>query len=140
MAFIDKSEIPVVALDEMNDVHFEEVEIINQLDEIINADMNPDEKNELINNKLQELQTHTVTHFANEERLMRLHGFPPYPIHKYNHDQLLSELAMIVRNWEADKDIQALRKYLKAGLKEWLANHIATLDTVTAMFLKEKIG
>jgi hemerythrin len=140
MAFIDKSEIPIVALDEMNDVHFEEVEIINQLDEIIHSTINRDEKIELINNKLQELQTHTVAHFANEERLMRKYGFPPYPIHKYNHDQLLVELAGIVRNWENDKDIAVLKTYLEAGLKEWLANHIATLDTVTAMFLKEKIG
>lgn len=140
MTFIDQSEIPVVALEEMNVVHFEEVDIINQLDELIKADMVPDEKNKLINNKLQELQTHTVAHFANEERLMRLHDFPPYPIHKYNHDQLLVELATIINNWELHNDIEELKTYLKTGLKDWLANHIASLDTVTAMFLKERIG
>ena len=136
MTLIQKESIPVVALTEMNDVHFEEVEIINQLHELVSTDQN----DEMISKKLLELQAHTIAHFANEERLMQEHGFPPYPIHKYNHDQFLKDFSMLVQHWESTKDVKPLKAFLETTLPEWLHNHISTLDLVTAMFLKEKIG
>ena len=136
MTLIKKEAIPAVALTEMNDVHYEEIEIINQLHELVLAKKN----NELISEKLQELKEHTIAHFANEERLMQEHGFPPYPIHKYNHDQFLNEFAVLAQNWESTKDVEPLKTFLETTLPEWLNNHISTLDTVTAMFLNEKIG
>ena len=95
---------------------------------------------DLISDKLLELKEHTIAHFANEERLMQEHGFPPYPIHKYNHDQFLNEFAVLVQNWELSKDVEPLKMFLETTLPEWLHNHISTLDTVTAMFLNEQIG
>ena len=136
MALIKKEEIPAVALTEMNDVHYEEIEIINQLHELVLSEQNI----ELISEKLQELKAHTIAHFANEERLMQEHRFPPYPIHKYNHDMFLNEIAMLAQNWESTKDKKPLKIFLETTLPEWLHNHISTLDTVTAMFLNEKIG
>jgi len=136
MKLIKKELIPVVALTEMNDVHYEEIEIINQLHELVLADQN----DEMINEKLHELKAHTIAHFANEERLMQKYGFPPYPIHKYNHDQFLKDFSALTQHWESTKDVKPLKAFLETTLPEWLHNHISTLDTVTAMFLKEKIG
>lgn len=136
MTLINKEAIPTVALTEMNDVHYEEIEIINQLHEMVLSGSD----NELISEKLFELKEHTVAHFANEERLMQEHGFPPYPIHKYNHDMFLKEFAVLIQNWESSKDSEPLKVFLETTLPEWLHNHISTLDMVTAMFLNEKIG
>jgi len=136
MTLIKKEAIPAVALIEMNDVHYEEIEIINQLHELVVSGQDSG----LISEKLKELQAHTIEHFANEERLMQEYGFPPYPIHKYNHDQFLNDFAGLVKNWESTKDPKELLFFLENTLPEWLHNHISTLDTVTAMFLKEKIG
>jgi hemerythrin len=135
MTLIKKEAIPAVALTEMNDVHYEEIVIINQLHDIVISGSD----NDLISEKLLELKDHTVAHFANEERLMQEHGFPPYPIHKYNHDMFLNEFALLVQNWESTKDTEPLKVFLETTLPEWLHNHISTLDTVTAMFLNEKI-
>ena len=136
MTLIKKEAIPAVALTEMNDVHYEEIEIINQLHELVLSGQNED----FISDKLLELKEHTIAHFANEERLMQEHGFPPYPIHKYNHDQFLNEFAVLVQNWELSKDVEPLKMFLETTSPEWLHNHISTLDTVTAMFLNEQIG
>jgi len=61
--------------------------------------------------------------------------FPPYPVHKGEHDRALNELRVVAQNFEETKDTKALKNYIDATLSPWLIQHIETLDTVTAMFL-----
>lgn len=140
MTLIHKSDIPAVALDEMNDVHYEELGIINELYELVKSAIADKSVYPEIDKKLEELHTHTRAHFANEERLMREYNFPPYPIHKYNHDQFLAQMKGRVADWQKFRDINQLKQFLEQDLVDWLNNHISTLDMVTAMFLNEKMG
>ena len=90
---------------------------------------------EKVSTMMQELVEHTVAHFAGEEEMMREKMFPPYPVHKGEHDRALNELRVVAQNFEETKDTKALKNYIDAILSPWLIQHIETLDTVTAMFL-----
>ncbi|WP_373070373.1 hemerythrin family protein [Sulfurimonas sp.] len=138
MKLINLDTLPQVAMEFMNDVHEEDVNIINDLYEFITEyESNPTQEHEKnITNKYQEWFDHTVAHFKREEeKMIELH-FPPYPVHKGEHDNALHTMDTIFRDWNSSKDIAALKEYLENQLPEWLVHHIQTMDTVTAMFFK----
>jgi hemerythrin len=135
---IDKNDLPLVAMDFMNEVHFEDVDIINSLhDCILKYDIEKSENNfNEVNAKYQEWFEHTVEHFKNEEIKMQEIKFPPYMMHKGEHDTALNTMDEVFRQWSQDKDIYKLKEYFEVHLKPWLVNHIQTMDTVTASFFK----
>ena len=138
MALLDKNALPLVAMEFMNEVHLEDVDIINDLFELILTYENtPNEENENnLNTKYKEWFDHTVEHFKGEEVMMEEKMFPPYPIHKGEHQYALNRMDEIFKQWQISKDISILKVYVVEELPEWLTNHIQTMDTVTAMFFK----
>lgn len=135
---INKQQLPLVDMDNMNDVHFEDVDIINELYElIVQYEANEsDELFEKINKQYELWFEHTVQHFKNEEEMMLEKGFFAYEMHKYEHSRALEIMENVYEYWKNGKDINALKKYIQVDLIEWLVNHIQTMDTVTAKFLK----
>jgi len=135
---IEKKELPLVAMDFMNDVHFEDVEIINEIFELIlNYEAISDEANrENLANKYSQWVEHTIAHFQGEEVLMEAKKFPPYPFHKGEHDKALHEMKSIFENWQNSGDIREMKIYFIEILPHWLTQHILGMDTVTAMFFK----
>ncbi len=133
---IDKRNLPLVAEDFMNDVHFEDVEIINELYEtILKYEKSIVEKSEVV--KMYETwYEHTVNHFKGEEEKMIEMNFPPYMMHKSEHERCLEQMSNVIDNFIKDNDVNALKKYFEEDLLDWLVNHIQTMDTVTAMFFK----
>ena len=127
---ITQEQLPMVAMDSMNDTHLEDLLMINAISKAID-----NQEIEKISTMLQELIEHTVAHFSGEEEMMREKMFPPYPIHKGEHDRALNELRAVSQNFEDTKDLQTLQNYIDTTLSPWLIEHIQTLDTVTAMFL-----
>lgn len=128
---IAQEQLPMVAMPSMNDTHLEDVILINQLSAAANS------KNIAATKIfLEELVEHTIGHFEGEEAMMREHNFPPYPIHKQEHDRVLKELRNVTRIFsEGEGDFSLVTSYVDGSLIPWLINHIETLDTVTAMFL-----
>lgn len=85
---------------------------------------------------LDRLVQYTATHFAHEERLMRLHDYPDLPAHKAQHDALTQKVLHFqseVRSGRATVTIQLLQ-----FLKSWLVQHIEGSDKEYAPFLKNK--
>ena len=138
MMLLDKENLPLVAMDFMNDVHMEDVDIINDLfDLILHFETEPsDENKNKLNNKYKEWYEHTVDHFNGEEVMMKEQNFPPYPMHKGEHDNALATMREVFERWEKTQDIMVLKQYFIETLPAWLTNHIQTMDTVTAMFFK----
>ncbi len=135
---IDKNNLPLVAEDFMNDVHLEDVEIINELyEKVISYKNNNNEENKkeviAIYEKWYE---HTINHFKGEEDKMIEMHFPPYMMHKGEHEKCLEDMKHVLENFSNTSDEEALIKYLEEDLINWLINHIQTMDTVTAMFFK----
>jgi len=138
MKLIDIENLPQVAMEFMNDIHEEDVNIINDLyDLVIEYEKNPTNDNETkVTSKYQEWFDHTVEHFRGEEEKMVELKFPPYPVHKGEHDHALQTMDSVFREWGSSKNIDDLKLYLKDQLPEWLTHHIKTMDTVTAVFFK----
>lgn len=139
---IRKENLPLVAMDFMNDVHFEDVVIINELyDLILNYEETPNMYNKnLINMKFMLWYEHTIKHFDGEEVEMLEKGFPPYPIHKNEHEICLKRMNDIFNEWKESADLSILKNYLSNEMPTWLMNHIKTMDMVTAMFLKTGVS
>lgn len=133
---IEESDIPLVAMDFMNEVHQEDIEIINALFACVLAyEQDASEQNaEAITAKYKEWYTHTVLHFKGEEEKMVELKFPPYPLHKQEHDNALRRMSEVLAQWEQSKNPQSLKMYLIEELPAWLIQHISTLDVVTARF------
>lgn len=138
MTLINKQELPQVAAQFMNDVHDEDIDIINELYALIQKyESDPTLVNEeLLNAQYQKWFEHTVAHFKGEEEKMLELNFPPYPMHKGEHENALQVMDDVFRTWQSSKDIDVLKNYISQELPEWLRNHIQTMDTITAMFFE----
>ena len=90
----------------------------------------------LIDTQLDALHHHTTEHFERENRNMLIINFPPYPVHKEEHDIALAGMKAAFDQWKTSRDLPALRQYLETDLPPWLQQHIATMDMITARFLK----
>lgn len=135
---IDKNNLPLVDMDNMNEVHLEDVDIINELSYLIDSyDTNPsDEMFKKVNKQYEKWYEHTVSHFENENQMMLEKHFPPYSMHKMEHDSSLNMMYEVYMQWKEKRDIVALKQYIQKDLLQWLINHIQTMDTITARFLK----
>lgn len=127
---------PQVALDFMNRDHAEFVGLRARLLELL-ATATPDAR---VDKLLAELLEHTRRHFAEEERLMQEVRFPPYPMHKGEHDQVLADMTTRIEQWGLEHDAAALRDWLKKDVGDWFVNHVSTMDFVTAGFIKAQGG
>lgn len=123
---------PQVALEFMNRDHAEFVSLRDKLLGLLSAQASATGVDTL----LAALQEHTRHHFAEEERLMRETHFPPYPMHKGEHDHVLEDMGDRVTRWEQSRDAASLQNWLEGEIGDWFVNHVSTMDFVTARFIK----
>lgn len=135
---IDASQMPLVAMEFMNNTHKKDVEIINDLHSLLLAyeEASNAENEKLFNEKYTDWVIHTVEHFATEEKKMLEMNFPPYPMHKGEHDNALQKMETIFRQWQKSKNINIPKTYIAQEVPQWFTHHIQTMDTVTAMFFQ----
>lgn len=75
---------------------------------------------------LDHLIRYTSAHFAHEERLMRLNGYPHLAAHKAEHDALTRQVLRFQADFERGK--AALTVQLLQFLEDWLQKHIKGSD------------
>ncbi len=131
-------EYPHVALDFMNRDHAEFAALRGRLLDLLSAPSPAAE----VDGLLDELLSHTRHHFAEEERLMRETGFPPYAMHKGEHDRVLADMAVRIERWKQGGDAAELREWLDRAVGDWFVNHVNSMDFVTAGFIamRQKAG
>jgi hemerythrin len=127
---LKKEDLPVVPRDEMNEIHYEEVDIINDLySSAINNDL------EKTKEYLEEFINHIEDHFSFEEDLMEQNEFFAYPMHKMEHDNVLRRIYSVKQKFEETNDPKVISKFLENEFVPWLINHLNTMDMATASFL-----
>lgn len=134
---IDFNHVPKVALDFMNHDHEEATELVNRLETLINQTEAGTNHNEAISAALAALYQHNSEHFGREEQQMRQVNFPPYPVHKGEHERVLAEMVFEIDAWNQLHDLARLKTYITEVLPAWFINHIATMDTMTAIFIAQ---
>ena len=127
---IDKTQLPLVSIEAINEMHFEEVDILNTLSNLID-----EQDTDTITSQIKLLVEHMQKHFSFEEGLMKDKSYPMYTIHQADHNKVLSETRYILMDWRNTKDIDRLKEYFQDELIAWLDQHIKAMDMPMAEFL-----
>jgi hemerythrin len=107
----------------MNEVHNQEVELLNKL-------LNSIKNRDILTNIYKEFLADVKHHFDFEQNLMEKYNFFAKIPHKMEHERVLNELIQI--ETEKLNDYLFLDKYFNEVFIPWLDNHINTMDTVTS--------
>lgn len=82
---------------------------------------------------LDRLVQYTNTHFAHEERLMRLHDYPDFAAHKAQHDALCKQVQQFQADFNSGRVAMTIQLF--QFLKKWLQEHIKGTDRLYAPYL-----
>jgi len=85
---------------------------------------------------LARLVQYTAVHFAHEERLMLLHGYPDFAAHQAEHQALTKRVLELQSEFEAGRVTISVQ--LLNFLKDWLRQHIAGSDQKYVPYLTGK--
>ncbi|MBO0611462.1 bacteriohemerythrin [Thiothrix fructosivorans] len=127
---VDWDALPNVAMPFMNTVHSDELALVTRLLASLNNAAAPAS----IDAQISAWVEHTQVHFAREEHLMQEYNFFAAPCHQGEHEQALLQLLGVQQQWLRERDTAALLDYIQHW-REWLQQHISTMDFVTAQFL-----
>jgi len=128
---IKQKDLPLVSLNSMNEVHFEEVAILNTLLEQLDNKAGF----EILSQSFEKFLEHMQEHFSGEEKLMKEIHFPSLQMHKADHDKVLNETRYAQMQWRNKKDEEELREYLEDDILPWLDQHIKAMDTPMADYV-----
>jgi hemerythrin len=131
---IHKPDLPQVSEPFMNTVHNEDVDLINTLYDTLQHHKSATATTAEVITAFEQWITHTVAHFKGEEDKMLQLSFPPYPVHKAEHDRCLETMRAVLTRFKHDGNSQACTQYLEFEVVPWLIQHINTMDTVTSQF------
>ena len=137
---LDSAEIPQVALASMNETHREEVELVNRLARLISMAQSGEVDEAKISQQIQLWLDHTLAHFERENALMVTYGFPAYPVHKGEHDRVLSLLGELNEAWRDHHQLEPIARFLFKSWPEWFDSHVNTMDRITAQFVCQQGG
>lgn len=134
MNVLEAKDIPQVAMDAMNDIHQEELGIVNQVNAAIVAN-----NSEKITTLCQQWLEHTQAHFDKENYMMERYDFPALHCHQREHADALQLLQQTIEQWNASNDQEKLTVYVRDTWPQWYVNHISTMDVVTSGFIKQSM-
>jgi len=78
---------------------------------------------------------HNQAHFAREENAMQQYAFPPYPVHKAEHDRVLALLADLADAVAGGGAEDSVRRTIEEDIPAWLVQHVQSMDLVTARWI-----
>jgi len=86
-----------------------------------------------------ELLRHTHEHFSQEEKLMRETQFPAMREHVDEHLRVMGDLESMLARVKRGRMMMP-REFVKNGMPEWFALHLATMDSALAAHLKIELN
>ena len=132
MAFFEWKEEYSVNIKEIDQQHRKLVALLNDLYEALKRG----EGKEALGTILSGLLAYTKTHFAAEERLMKTHDYPDYPLHKEKHERMTTRVLEYVSKFEAGKIRSPIE--ISTFIKDWLQKHILQTDMNYSAYLNSK--
>ncbi len=138
MALINIEDIAHIDFDVMQNTHEEEILMLNEIDELATRFETDETLQNELEEKMEAYVDHVVDHFENEERLMLIHNFGAYAMHKTEHEKVLKRFDEAYGPWKKEGDIWGMVKFLRST-PQWIQDHIAAMDTVTSLSILENI-
>lgn len=121
-----------VNIDKMDEQHKRLLEIARKVHEATTAGVEEKTLYEVMNS----LVDYTQTHFKDEERLMKRHGYKLYRDHKKEHERLIEEVEQFRQRLKADPILAAAD--IIYFLRDWIITHILSSDRKYSRVLNEK--
>jgi hemerythrin len=125
----DKYSINVKSMDEQ---HLKIVELINDLYRALLSSKPRD----VMGNILERMIDYAVTHFQDEEELMKQQGFPWLNSHRVEHEAFVEKVLDYQKQFGLGTLV--LSTEIVNYLKDWLAGHIMGEDKSYGVFCNEK--
>ena len=122
MSLITWKEEFSVGVAEVDFEHRELIELINSLHESARSGAG----REVVIEALGEIYAQIASHFALEEKMMRVTRYPSFLEHKEDHETLLDDLRDIMDEVEDDGEYDETR--LSTDLERWFSDHFRTHD------------
>lgn len=129
--FVEWSKALSVGIEEIDAQHQVLLDLINEMHDAIHQR----HSSEVVDGVLQRLSEYTRVHFAVEESLMRILGYPGYEGHKVEHEALLLNVQGLMNKVGSNK--AAIGFELMHFLKIWLTKHIMESDQMYAEYFVE---
>ena len=132
MALLTWNDSYSVKVKQFDDQHKKLVDMINKLHDAMKVGKGTESSKEILGS----LVSYTQTHFNDEEKLMKQHGYPYYEQHKKEHNQLVMKVADVKKLIDEGKML--ISQELMQFLKDWLVKHIQGEDQKYGPFLNSK--
>lgn len=116
----------------LDDEHRKLVSLVNELYEYLIAGSSVN----LIGAAFKQLARHTVEHFRREEKLMEDSRFPDTHSHRVQHLELEKQITELMSGLDAGAPL--FTRGLVDFLKDWLVNHIQTMDRTFGEYLTQQ--
>jgi hemerythrin len=120
--FVEWSDTLSVGIEEIDVQHQKLVDMVNEMHDAIRDRHGSD----VFRKILDRLAEYTRIHFAVEESLMRILGYPEYEEHKAEHEELIGSVVDL--QGKLDKGQASIGFELMHFLKVWLTKHIMESD------------
>jgi hemerythrin len=122
MAALTWTESLSVKVPSIDDQHKKLFELINDFYENINRRSN----NENILKLIAGMRDYTCMHFINEERYMKKYNYPDYEAHHKQHEVFIRKIDDLETKVKQGYTIVSFE--ITGFLKDWIKNHIQTVD------------
>ncbi|BCS52441.1 bacteriohemerythrin [Geobacter sp. SVR] len=132
MALMEWGPTLSVKVKKFDDQHKKLVELVNQLHDAMKAGQG----DAMLGLVLQSLISYTATHFADEEKVMQVNGYPDLAKHKIEHEKLVAHVLELQKKFQSGGAVLTLS--VMSFLKDWLNTHIQGSDKKYGVFLNAK--
>jgi hemerythrin len=122
MALFEWQDIYSVGVDKIDDQHKQLFAIANRF----HAAFERGEGRTILAGIFNELVAYTVSHFADEERMMRESGYADFDRHKANHEKLVNLVLGYKRQLESGEP--GVEPHAMNFIKTWLNGHVLGMD------------
>jgi hemerythrin len=136
--FIEWSDALSVGVKEIDDQHKRLIEMLNELNNAIHGGWGKEARK----NVLDKLIEYTREHFATEENIMSISGYPDIEAHKKQHENLIVMVKNYVKKYEQDPNASNYDLLFYAAsydllffLRRWLTAHIIKSDKALGDYL-----
>lgn len=132
MPLLTWNETMMLGIQSMDNQHQRWIGLINDLHDA----MQQGKGSEVVNRTLTGMLDYARVHFVDEERLLLQHSYPGYTQHKQLHDNFIKKIKEIQDQLQKGHIILTME--IMKSLRDWLTNHIQSVDRQYAPFLKRK--
>ncbi|WP_246828301.1 bacteriohemerythrin [Ectothiorhodospira sp. PHS-1] len=137
----ESADIPQVAANFMDKDHDEALALLARVVRCLEEMPTSKAESGRLRDDLRDFIEHSRAHFRREEALMKAVEFPPFQLHKQEHDARLEALVAYVDDLDAGVMAPAdLKPLLVEDFVPWYRRHCATMDRATARFVARKEG